>query len=106
MKKKLSLLFFLAIVQFLFAAPSWVTDQGRRKVFPEAEYISALGSAFNQESAKNKAAAGISEYIKTEVSSSTKSRYSASENSTGKSIFTEQSLAISFSNKIVNNIND
>ena len=79
MKKKLSLLFFLAIVQFLFAAPSWVTDQGRRKVFPEAEYISALGSAFNQESAKNKAAAGISEYIKTEVSSSTKSRYSASE---------------------------
>lgn len=79
MKKKLSLLFFLAIVHFLFAAPSWVTDQGRRKFFPEAEYISALGSAFNQESAKNKAAAGISEYIKTEVSSSTKSRYSASE---------------------------
>lgn len=79
MKKKLSLLFFLAIVQFLFAAPSWVTDQGRRKVFPETEYISALGTAFNQESAKNKAAAGISEYIKTEVSSSTQSRYSSSD---------------------------
>lgn len=79
MKKKLTLFFFLSVVQTLFAIPSWVTDQGRRKVFPEAEYISALGTAFNQESAKNKAAAAISEYIKTEVSSSTQSRYSSSD---------------------------
>ena len=63
----------------IIAAPSWVTDQGRRKTFPEAEYISALGSAFNQESAKNKAAAAISEYIKTEVSASTLSRYTETE---------------------------
>ena len=79
MKKKLTLFFFLSVVQTLFATPSWVTDQGRRKFFPEAEYISALGTAFNQESAKNKAAAAISEYIKTEVSSSTQSRYSSSD---------------------------
>ena len=57
--KKISLLIsFLFIAVRLFAAPSWVTDQGRRKVFPEAEYISALGNAFNQEAAKNKAAGG------------------------------------------------
>ena len=72
-----TILFFFALN--IFAAPSWVTDQGRRKTFPESEYISGLGTAFNEQTAKNKAAATISEYIKTEVSSSTKSRYSEVE---------------------------
>lgn len=98
MKKKLTLFFFLSVVQTLFATPSWVTDQGRRKAFPEAEYISALGTAFNQESAKNKAAAAISEYIKTEVSSSTQSRYSSSDKDgkvTEESSFEEEVALIS-----------
>ena len=80
MKKTLlliSVLFFF--ISNIFSAPVWVTDQGRRKAFPETEYISGLGTAFNEQSAKNKAASTISEYIKTEVSSSTQSRYSATE---------------------------
>lgn len=99
MKKKLrfaAVLFLLAAN--VFAAPSWVTDQGRRKVFPESEYISALGTAFNEETAKNKAASAISEYIKTEVSSSTKSRYSESEkagNVTEESFLEEEVSLIS-----------
>lgn len=79
MKKYITLILIILIIQSLFAAPSWVTDQGRRKVFPEAEYISALGTAFNEQTAKDKAASAISEYIKTEVSSSTKTRYSEKE---------------------------
>ena len=79
MKKTIFLFYFCLILQIIFAAPSWVTDAGRRKAFPEGEYISALGTAFNEQSAKNKAAQGISEYIKTEVTSFSNSRYSQSD---------------------------
>ena len=79
MKKIFILLSLFCFSLSLFAAPSWVTDAGIRKVFPESEYISALGTAFNEESAKNKAAQAILQYIQTEVLSSTKSRYSEHE---------------------------
>ena len=78
--KRIFLLFtFIACSSILSAAPLWVTDAGRRKVFPEAEYISALGTAFNEDQAKSKAALAVSEYINTQISSSTKTRYSESE---------------------------
>ncbi|WP_443740357.1 hypothetical protein [Treponema sp.] len=79
MKRIFLLFIFIACSSILSVAPLWVTDAGRRKVFPEAEYISALGTAFNEDQAKSKAALAVSEYINTQISSSTKTRYSESE---------------------------
>lgn len=59
--------------------PEWTSDAGRLLLFPNEEFISALGIGFSVDSAKSNAAGGISSFIKTQVSSSTQLRYSESE---------------------------
>lgn len=59
--------------------PEWMSDAGRLRLFPNDEFISALGIGFSIDSAKANAARGISSFIKTHVSSSTHMLYSESE---------------------------
>lgn len=50
--------------------PVWMTDAGRISIFPDQQYISAFAFGGNAETAKNKAAETLSEYIKSHVTSS------------------------------------
>lgn len=59
--------------------PEWISDSGRLRVFPNEKFISALGIGFSVDSAKAKAASGISSFIKTQVSSYTQFLYSERE---------------------------
>lgn len=59
--------------------PEWTSDAGRVRLFPNEKFISALGIGFSAESAKSNGAAGISSFIKTQVSSSTQLHYSENE---------------------------
>lgn len=57
------------------AMPKWITDTGRLELFPNANFVSQLAYGDSGENAKAKAAANISEYIKSSVKSSTTSSY-------------------------------
>ena len=59
--------------------PEWMGDAGRLSLFPNEEFISALGIGFSVDSAKANAARGISSFIKAQVSSYTQAQYSESE---------------------------
>lgn len=59
--------------------PEWMGDAGRLSLFPNEEFISALGIGFSVDNAKANAARGISSFIKTQVSSYTQAHYSESE---------------------------
>lgn len=52
------------------ASPVWMTDEGRLSVFPSSQYLSAFAFGGNPEAAKNKAAETLSEFIKSQVTSS------------------------------------
>ena len=65
------------------AVPKWVSDQGRRELFPDSEYISQLAYGDSAEDAKAKASSNISEYIKSSVKSSVTSNYFYNENESG-----------------------
>lgn len=59
--------------------PKWLTDEGRLSLFPSSRFISQCAFGKNADDAKSKAAAGISEYVKSSVESVTKSRYEESQ---------------------------
>lgn len=69
--------------------PTWLTDEGRLSLFPSEEYISNCAFGSTSDEAKSKAAAGISEFVKSSVQSSASSRYSEFEKN---GIATEQSF--------------
>lgn len=52
------------------ASPVWMTDEGRISVFPSSQYLSAFAFGGTAEAAKNKAAETLSEFIKSQVTSS------------------------------------
>lgn len=70
------------------ALPKWITDQGRLSLYPSEEYISSCAFGSTSDEAKSKAAAGVSEFVKSNVQSSASSRYSEFEKN---GIATEQS---------------
>lgn len=83
MKKKILLVVLVFITGFAFCkskkkneepakpvSPVWMTDEGRLSVFPSSQYISAFAFGGDADSAKNKAAEQISEYVKSHVTSS------------------------------------
>lgn len=59
--------------------PQWLTDQGRLSMFPSAQYISVCSYGENPDEAKSKAAASVSEFVKSTVTSSVESRMAESE---------------------------
>lgn len=61
------------------AFPKWITDEGRLSLFPSEQYISTCAFGTNPDEAKSKAAAGVSEFVKSNVQSSASSRYSEFE---------------------------
>lgn len=60
-------------------APLWTTEEGRNKLFPKAEYLTASAFGSSAEDAKSKAAAEISASIKAQVASNVQSSYAASD---------------------------
>lgn len=68
--------------------PAWLTDEGRLSLFSSEEYISNCAFGSTSDEAKSKAAANISEFVKSSVQSSASSRYSEFEKN---GIATEQS---------------
>ena len=46
------------------ASPVWMTDEGRLSVFPSSQYLSAFAFGGTAESAKNKKAETLYEFIK------------------------------------------
>lgn len=60
-------------------APAWVTDEGRNKMFPKSEYLTASAFGSSDIDAKTKAAAEISGTIKSLIQSNVSSEYSATE---------------------------
>ena len=59
--------------------PQWLTDQGRLSMFPSSQYISQCSYGANPDEAKAKAAAALSEFVKSTVTSSVESRMTESE---------------------------
>ena len=51
--------------------PKWISNQGRKEIFPDSEFVSNLSYGNSEEECKEKAAVGISEYIKASIESST-----------------------------------
>ncbi|MCQ2592969.1 MAG: hypothetical protein MJ188_09320 [Treponema sp.] len=60
-------------------APIWVTDEGRNKLFPKSEYLTASAFGSSDTDAKSKAAAEINGTIKSIIESNVSSEYSAVE---------------------------
>ena len=77
-------------------APLWLTDEGRRSIFPSSDFVSALAHGSSAEEAKNKAAAEISRAIKSSVASETKSRRLMAKDEHGVSInsFLDESASV------------
>ena len=67
-------------------APLWLTDEGRRSVFPNSDFVSAMANGSSTEESKDKAAAEISRAIKSSVASETKSRRLMAKDEHGVSI--------------------
>ncbi|MCR5401806.1 MAG: hypothetical protein K6E78_09475 [Treponema sp.] len=61
------------------SAPLWITEEGRNKIFPKTEFVSASAFGSSESESKNKAAAEISAFIKSQVASNVQSAYSASD---------------------------
>ena len=55
--------------------PVWISDKGRLELFPSHLYVSQFGYGNTAQESKEKAAASISEYIKTHVTYSSSSLY-------------------------------
>lgn len=64
--------------------PIWILDEGRYKLFPQEEFVSALGTGFTEQEAQNRAASLISRAIKTKIKDSVESSYQAESSTTGK----------------------
>lgn len=60
--------------------PKWISDQGRLELFPAQQFVSQIAYGNTPQESKDKAAANISEYIKSSIISSTTSSYFYSEN--------------------------
>ena len=60
-------------------APIWVTDEGRNKLFPKSEYLTATAYGSSDSDAKAKAAQEINGTIKSSIESNVTSEYYASE---------------------------
>ena len=60
-------------------APLWTTEEGRSKLFPKAEYLTASAFGSSDSDAKSKAAAEISGTIKSQIESNVQSSYIANE---------------------------
>ena len=63
--------------------PEWITDKGRLELFPASSYISQAGYGSTPQESKEKAAASISEYIKTSILSTVYSQYFYKESANG-----------------------
>lgn len=59
--------------------PVWVTDEGRNKIFPNSEYLTASAFGSSDSDTKSKAASEISGTIKSLIESKVSSDYFASE---------------------------
>ena len=59
--------------------PMWVSDEGRNKLFPKSEYLTASAFGSSDTDAKSKAAAEISGTIKSIIESNVSANYSATE---------------------------
>ena len=57
------------------AAPKWITDKGRLELFSSSDYVSRLAYGNTAQESREKAAASISEYIKSSVVSSASAKY-------------------------------
>lgn len=60
-------------------APIWVSDEGRNKLFPKSEYLTASAYGSSDTDAKSKAASEISGTIKSIIESNVTTDYSATE---------------------------
>jgi len=101
MKKRILFAFAFIFASRLFSAefPLWREDKNRQ--FPESEYISAVGTAFNEPAAKESALKTLSLYFESDVSFKSTSKFYGSESSSGtsfgntekqRSIYSESSI--------------
>lgn len=72
-------------------APVWVSDEGRNKLFPKSEYLTASAFGSSDTDAKSKAAAEISGTIKSLIESNVSTDYSATES--GGSVVSRKSIS-------------
>lgn len=82
--------------------PTWLTDEGRLSLFPSEEYISSCAFGSTSDDAKSKAAANISEFVKSSVQSSASSRYSEFEKNgiATEESFTETNAQVTSNNQL------
>lgn len=86
MKKKILFACAFIFASRLFSAdfPLWLGDKNRQ--FPESEYISAVGTGFNEPAAKEAALKTISLYFESNVSFKSSAKFYGSETSSGSSL--------------------
>ena len=85
MKKRILFACAFIFASRLFSAdfPLWLDDKNRQ--FPESEYISAVGTAFNEPAAKESALQTLSLYFESNVSFKSTAKFYGSESSSGTS---------------------
>lgn len=118
MKKRILFACAFIFASRLFSAdfPLWREDKNRQ--FPESEYISAVGTGFNEPAAKESALKTLSLYFESDVSFKSTSKFYGSESSSGtsfgntekqRSVYSETNVAsetklpaVSFTNSFFN----